>query len=259
MSDIKSSEKAPIAKHLRELKIRIGLCLIFFIISFCFSYYFAEYAYDFLVKPLADIYEGQTGRRLIYTGLAEAFFTYLKISFYMALFVSLPFMLCQLYLFLSPALHKEEKIAILPFLIVAPIFFVAGAALVYYYIFPLAWSFFLSFEDMGRNGSLPIEHESRISEYLSLVIHLIFVFGIAFQLPVLLSLLAKIGLVKAQMLASKRKYALIAIVGVSAIITPPDLISQIGLIIPLLALYEVSILSCKWIEYQKSRRINNLT
>ncbi len=249
------SSKAPLSQHLRELKIRILMCVGVLIISFGISYYFAENAYDFLVQPLADIYEGQTGRRLIYTGLTEAFFTYLKIAFYMAMFVSFPFMMCQLYLFLAPAMHKEEKMAILPFMIASPLFFIAGAALVYYYIFPMAWSFFLSFEDLGSSKSLPVEHEARISEYLSLVMQLIFAFGIAFQLPILLSLLAKFGFISAKSLAAKRKYALVAIVGVAAVLTPPDLISQVGLVIPLLILYEISIVSCKLLDKsQKTSR-----
>ncbi|MDB2414676.1 twin-arginine translocase subunit TatC [Rickettsiales bacterium] len=246
-----SDNPQPIYEHLAELKKRLLRSFVFLFLAFAVCYLFAEQIYDFLVQPLADIYGNQNGKRLIYTGLTEAFFTYMKVSFYAALFISFPVIAWQIYMFVAPGLYKNEKKVFLPFLIATPILFVMGGALVYYFIFPLAWSFFLSFEQIGSAGSLPIQLEARVSEYLSLVIQLIFAFGIAFQLPVLLTLLAKANIITAKGLAKMRKYAIVGIVAFAAVLTPPDVISQIGLAIPMWLLYEFSILSCRWVTKKK--------
>jgi sec-independent protein translocase protein TatC len=238
-------------EHLAELRHRLVLSIICFFLSFGVCYYFAHDIYAFLVAPLAHIYEHESGRRLIYTGLTEAFFTYIKVAMYSALFISFPFMAAQFYIFLAPGLYKNEKTMLLPFLIATPILFLAGAALVYYFIFPVAWKFFISFESAGAVGDLPIQMEPKVSEYLSLVINLIMAFGIAFQMPVLLGLLAKVGFVSSAALTKKRRYAIVLIFLIAAFITPPDLISQIGLALPMMLLYECSIFLCKWIESKK--------
>lgn len=249
-------KKAPLAEHLLELRNRLLYAMGGLLIAFIVSYMFAEDIYGYLVRPLAEAYEGETGRRLIYTGLTEAFFTYIKVAFYTALFVSFPIIAMQIYIFLAPGLYKKEKRVLLPFLVGAPILFVAGGAMVYYFIFPMAWQFFLSFES-NVAGALPIQLEARVSEYLGLVIHLIFAFGIAFQLPIVLTLLAKVGLVTPESLASKRKYAIVGIVICAAVITPPDVISQIGLALPLYLLYEFSIIMCRWMQKPQTTEVTN--
>lgn len=251
--DFKSDlKKATISEHLIELRSRLLICLIIFVLSFCICYYFSREIYDFLVKPLSVAYKGKTGLKLIYTNLTEAFFTYMKVSFYAASFLTFPIFILQIYIFLAPGLYKKEKKILLPFLVISPILFIAGAALVYYIIFPVAWEFFLSFEINSPSSDIILKLEAKISEYLSLVTQLVFAFGIAFQLPILLVILSKIGLVSSKSLAKKRRYAIVIIVAVAAMLTPPDILSQIGLAVPVMVLYELSILLCKYFENKKT-------
>ena len=235
--------------HLTELRKRLINSFIFLIIFFVLCYFFAEYIYGFLVDPFANaVKDDSSNRRLIFTALQETFLTYLKVSFFTAFFITCPFILIQIWKFIAPGLYKHEKKAILPYLTLTPILFFLGGILVYYLIMPLAIKFFLSFESTGINTNLPIQLEAKVNEYLSLVMKLIFAFGISFQLPVVLSLLARVGIVDSKFLKTRRKYVVVIIFAAAALLTPPDPITQIGLAIPLLILYELSIFSVKFIE-----------
>ena len=239
----------PLLEHLVELRRRLLWSAVAFFVCFGLCYHFSRELYSFLVQPLADILiEKGANRRLIFTALYEAFFTYLKVAFFGAAFISFPVVASQVYLFVAPGLYRSEKRAFLPFLLATPVLFLAGAALAYYFIFPAAWTFFLSFESPDGAGGLPVQLEAKVSEYLSLVMKLIFAFGIAFQLPVLLTLLAKVGIISSKSLKKYRRYAYVAMFIVAAIITPPDVITQTGLAIPLILLYEMSIFTSKWVE-----------
>jgi sec-independent protein translocase protein TatC len=243
----------PLLDHLIELRNRLMYSCAAIFIGFLVCYFFSEQIYAFLVRPLADIYQGQTGRRMIYTGLAEAFFTYVKVAFWAGAFLTFPFVAVQLWMFIAPGLYRNEKQAFLPFLAATPILFFLGGAMAYYVIFPLAWRFFVSFETPGGDGMLPIELEARVGEYLSLVMKLIFAFGLCFQLPVALTLMGRVGLITSQQLSSNRRYAIVAVFAVAAVLTPPDVISQVGLAIPILILYELSILAVRWVEKRRAQ------
>ena len=233
----------PLIEHLLELRRRLLWSVGAFILAFALCYYFSSQIYGFLARPLADILHQQSGgeRRMIFTALYEAFFTYLKVAFFGATFLSFPMWATQLWLFIAPGLYRSEKRALLPFLLASPVLFIAGAALAYYFIFPLAWKFFISFETPPGAGALPVQLEAKVSEYLSLVMHMILAFGIAFQLPVALTLMAKVGIVSVAGLKKGRRYAIVGMFVVAAVITPPDIISQVGLAVPLILLYEISI------------------
>ena len=235
--------------HFVELRSRLVNSLIFIFIAFIISYIFAEQIYNFLVEPYANAVKNDNiPRRLIFTALHETFITYIKVSFFAAIFFGSPVLLVQIYKFIAPGLYKNEKKTLLPYLISTPILFLFGGFLVYYLIMPLAIKFFLSFETLGSSTSLPIQLEAKVNEYLSLIMRLIFAFGISFQLPVLLNLLAKIGVVNSDYLKKRRKYVVVIIFSIAAILTPPDPITQVGLAIPLLLLYELSIVTVKFTE-----------
>ena len=235
--------------HFVELRSRLLTSIVFILVIFIISYIFAEHIYNFLVEPYANaVKNDEISRRLIFTALHETFITYLKVAFFAAIFLGSPVLLIQIYKFIAPGLYQNEKKALLPYLIFTPILFIFGGLLVYYLIMPLAIKFFLSFESIGTNTSLPIQLEAKVNEYLSLIMRLIFAFGISFQLPILLNLLAKIGVVNSKYLRKTRRYVIVIIFTVAAILTPPDPITQIGLAIPLLLLYELSILTVKFTE-----------
>ena len=244
-----TEKKSTVSEHLLELRSRLLKSIIFLIITFIVCYIFSDKIYNFLVDPYAQaVKDDGNNRRLIFTALHETFLTYLKLAFFAAFFFSCPLILMQIWKFVAPGLYKDEKLALVPFLIATPVLFLLGGMLVYYLIMPLAIKFFLSFETAAINGSLPIQLEAKVNEYLSLVMRLILAFGISFQLPVFLTLLAKVGFITSEYLKTRRKYVVIIIFSMAAILTPPDPITQIGLALPLLLLYEISIFTVKFVE-----------
>lgn len=242
--------RQPLLAHLIELRKRLITSLLAILAGFIVCYYFAPEIYAFLVQPLANAVEGEH-RRLIYTGLTEAFITYIKLALWAGCFLAFPIIATQIWMFVAPGLYKTERKAFLPFLVATPVLFLTGAAMAYYFVFPLAWKFFLSFETPPAPGGLPIELEARVSEYLSLSMTVIFAFGIAFELPVILVLLTRVGMLTSAQLSKFRRYAIVLIFIAAAILTPPDVFSQLSLAIPMMVLYELSILGSKWVE--KSR------
>ena len=249
----KKIEEGTFVSHLTELRSRLVKSLIFIFIVFVIAYIFAENIYIFLVDPYAQaVKDDGVNRRLIFTALHETFIAYLKVAFFAAIFLGSPVILTQIWKFIAPGLYKNEKKALLPYLIATPVLFLLGGILVYYLVMPLAIKFFLSFESSGQLNTLPIQLEAKVNEYLSLIMRLIFAFGLSFQLPVILNLLARVGAVDSEYLKKRRKYFIVIIFTAAAILTPPDPITQIGLAIPLLILYELSILSVKMTEKKKS-------
>ena len=252
------TENNSFTSHFVELRSRLIKSIIFIFIIFIISYTFAEQIYTFLVDPYANAVKNDlSSRRLIFTALHETFITYLKIAFFAAIFFGSPVLLIQIYKLIAPGLSKNEKKALLPYLIFTPVLFLLGGLLVYYLVMPLAIKFFLSFETMGSSTSLPIQLEAKVNEYLSLIMRLIFAFGVSFQLPIILNLLARIGIVNSKYLKNTRRYVVVIIFTIAAILTPPDPITQVGLAIPLLLLYELSIITVKFTEKKKNENLDD--
>lgn len=247
--DLKSSE-APLIEHLTELRQRLIYSVIALAILFVACFFFADTIYDFLLGPFKAAAGGPDAVKLIYTAPQEFFFTKLSVALFAAVFLAFPVIASQIYMFVAPGLYKNERMAFLPYLIATPICFLIGAAVVYYGVMPLALGFFLGMQQTGDVG-VTIEMVTRVSEYLSLIMTLLLAFGVCFQLPVILTLLAQIGLIGEANLKAWRRYAIVAAVLLAAFLTPPDPFSQLGLAIPLLALYEISVVAVRIVEKRR--------
>lgn len=255
-------EDAPLLSHLVELRNRLVWCTAVLFIAIIASYFFAKDIYSFLVDPLAQAMKGQGAevpRRLIYTNLTEAFFTYMGVAVWTGFFVTAPFILIQIWRFMAPGLYANEKKIIAPYLFLTPFLFYAGAAAAYYLVFPAAWHFFLSFENAGGAAGLPIQLEARVGDYLSLAMSMILAFGFAFELPLALILMVHLGILGTEQLKAFRRYAIVINFIIAAIITPPDVISQLSLAIPLCLLYEVAIMIAGIIDKKKSAAARDIT
>jgi sec-independent protein translocase protein TatC len=249
-----AGSEAPLLEHLTELRTRLIWAVAAIAVLFVICFFFSDAIFAFLLTP----YEWATGDittvRLIYTAPQEFFFTKLTVSLFAAIFFAFPVIASQIYMFVAPGLYKKERGAFLPYLIATPFFFLIGSAVMFYGVMPLALRFFLSMEITGSETAT-IEMLPKVSEYLSLIMTLILAFGICFQLPVVLTLLARIEVVSSASLKSWRKYAIVAVLVIAAFLTPPDPISQLGLALPMLLLYEISILSVRWVERQRARNL----
>ena len=249
IEDAINDKPMPLLEHLVELRSRLLRSAIAFFLAFFVCYHFAGRIYSFLAAPLAHVLERHGGNAaMIFTSLTEGFFTNLRVSFFGAAFFSFPIVASQVWLFVAPGLYRSEKKALLPFLAATPVLFLLGAALAYYFVFPVAFTFFVSFATPKGAAGLPIEVMPKVSEYLDLVMKLVFAFGVAFELPVALSLLAKVGIVSSKGLRKVRRYAWVGMFVIAAILAPPDVITQCTLALPLVALYEVSILAARMVE-----------
>ena len=247
---------APLMEHLIELRSRLMWAIGGFFVAFLVCFYFAKQLFNLLVIPFqwATGWAGldPTSVDLIYTAPQEFFFTQIKLGMFGGLILAFPLIAAQLYKFVAPGLYKNERGAFLPFLVASPILFLIGAALVYFFFTPMVMWFFLSMQQVGPDEEIQISLLPRVSEYLGLIMTLIFSFGLVFQLPVVTSLMARVGLLTAAGLADKRKYAIVIAFVVAAVLTPPDPVSQIGLALPTILLYEISIILARRIEKKRA-------
>lgn len=251
MKDIDDS-RAPLLEHLIELRRRLLWSVAAIAVAFVVCYHFADDIFGFLVRPLAEAFGGPGQGKLVYTKLYEAFFVNVKVALFAALFVAFPVLATQLWAFVAPGLYAREKRAFLPFIIATPVLFGLGAALAYYAVMPVAFHFFLSFESSAGG----IQHEAlpAMGDYLSLVMHFLFAFGIAFELPVLMMLMERAGLVTRTQLVAGRRYMVVAAFVVAAVFTPPDVVSQLMLAVPLILLYEITLVVI-WFTEKRRRRV----
>ncbi|MFB2551644.1 twin-arginine translocase subunit TatC [Ensifer soli] len=246
----------PLIEHLIELRSRLIWAVGAFFVAFLVCFFFAKQLFNILVQPFkwAVSWAGLSHRNveLIYTAPQEFFFTQIKVAMFSALVLAFPIIASQVYKFVAPGLYKNERAAFLPFLIASPILFLIGGALVYFFFTPMVMWFFLSMEQGGGNGEVAIQLLPKVSEYLSLIMSLVFAFGLVFQLPVITTLLARVGFITSEDLKAKRKYAIVIAFIAAAILTPPDPVSQIGLAIPAMLLYEISIYTARMVEKQRA-------
>jgi sec-independent protein translocase protein TatC len=242
--------QAPLLDHLIELRKRLVTCVVMLSLSFAVCFYFADEIFGFLVQPLTDAFPAGEGR-LIYTRLYEAFFVEIKVALFAAFFISFPVISNQLWAFVAPGLYAREKKAFLPFLLATPVLFVSGAALAYYVVMPTAFHWFLGFQ--GELGGLSMEALPGTDDYLTLVMQFILAFGISFLLPVLLLLLNRAGIVSRAQLIAARRYVIVGMFVIAAVATPPDVVSQLMLAIPLMLLFEGSLLIMHFTEQSDAK------
>lgn len=248
MSDAPILTKHNVVSHLTELRNRMLIGLAVWIGASIACYLVVEHVLYWLTLPLQEAFANPQDKRLIFTSLPEAFLTYLSLAFFSGFLVAFPVLAFQLYRFVAPGLYRHERHVVLPFVIAAPLLFYLGAALAYFYIFPAAWKFFVSFELSGQGGALPVELEAKLGEYLNLIMSIICAFGLAFQLPIILLLMIRAGMIRTATLRSGRRYAIVILLIIAAFLTPPDVLSQLGLFSALYALYEVAIMMGRYYE-----------